>query len=150
MKSNIRKYFEYSLFFIINIGLLLPIYKNLFILAMLVAYYISSDIFKISEDIIFYDDPTFLVLSCCFCLFVFLLKFIIFHLLYICKRTLPNIQNLFDKLKNNRRFLFIILIIAFLFDLLCFLIFKNIFSLFYGLLFNYASFLIFFKPKFKP
>ena len=49
-----------------------------------------------------------------------------------------------NKLRNDKNFLKIILLISFLIDALFTFILKNIFILFFGLLFSYLIFLLFF------
>ena len=83
MTNNIRKYLEYCFFIIINIILLVPVYSKFYLLAAIIAYEISFNIFKISEDIIFNDDPTFFIFFCFYSIVLTILKPILLQIIYI-------------------------------------------------------------------
>lgn len=144
MNINFRKYFEYSFFIILNILLIVPVYIKLYLLAAIFAYDIVLNVFRVSEDIILYDDPSFIIILCCFGLSLTILKTIVLQIIYIFGEKLHYIHAFFDKLRNNKKFLKKILLFSFIVDISFTFISKNIFPLFFGLLFNYLIFLLFF------
>ena len=146
MLKNIRKYLEYFFFILVNIFLLGPVYGLIIKFFSFLAYIIASEIFHVSEDIIIQDDPTFFIFFIAFSLSLFILKPIFFQIIYIFNNKFFNIHKIFDKLRKEKNFLFFVLFIAFSLDLTCFILTKNLFTLLFGLLFNYFTFLISFNP----
>ena len=146
MIKNIRKYLEYFFFILVNICLLIPVYGFILLCFSGFAYFIASEIFHVSEDIIYQDDPTFFLFYIAFILFLFTLKFITFQIIYIFNKKFSYIHSFFDKLRAEKKFLFLVLFTAFFIDFTCFILTKNIFTLLFGLLFNYLSFITFFHP----
>ena len=163
MTNNIRKYLEYGLFIILNIGLIAPIYVLLLLfLIPSLSILIATKILKVPIYLINnFDDPTALLIGIIL-FFVFLsLKPLIFNIIYLSK-IFPNINTRFENLRNNGKYALFTIISAFLLDFISyaicqyiFIFYLNIhinlllFMLIFGLCFNYLSFLLFFPPCYK-
>ncbi len=147
MTKEIRKYFEYLLFFLINIFLWIPLYKQILLNCGYMAEFVSINILKAnSREIAELDDPTGIIILFSIFFTILLIKPFLFHFLYILKNLFPNIHNFFDSIRINRKYMWGILCGTFALDIIGILFFNVGFWGFLGLSFNYILFLLFFIP----
>lgn len=107
MTKNFKKYFEYFLFVLINIGLLAPMLKVYNFLFTVFSVKLSIMFFNMDSSTIanahslkeFYDivdyEPFVFITTTIFCFLIIILKPFIFPILYLCKTQLPHIHIFF-------------------------------------------------------
>ena len=160
MANNIRKYLEYCFFMLVNILLISPMIKVYNFLSGIICLKFLSFFLNINIAIpnniynfknVFYiseSEPIIFIATTCFCFSLLLIKPFIFQIIYITNRF-PYIKNFFNKILLERKYLYNVLIFAFLIDFTCIFLFKDFLAPFLGLALNYISFLLFFKPALK-
>ena len=153
MLNELRKYLEYLFFILLNISLLSPMLKiynflGTLLFIKLINFLFNTSIFILDKNYytevfnIAESEPVSFVFTTIFSITIIFLKPFIFIFIYLCNRKLSYIHNFLYKFLNNKRYRFLILLIAFSLDMLCLIYLKDPLSLFLGLLFNYISFLI--------
>ena len=159
MTNNIRKYLEYSFFIFIN-----------FCFTSLGAYVIFYLFALLATKIIFYThnidistnsnmDSVFIFGWVVISLLYLMIKPICFLILYKLKKQFPYIHSFFDRFRLERKFMWKILGIVLLFDIIPCIIANMCFnngnftiqellqiSAFVSLIYNYLIFLLFFHP----
>ena len=161
--KNIRKYFEYFFFIVVNILLLGPVYILLLLPVPFISTQIAIKICKVPKYLIDnFDDPTAFIIGIILCVLILSFKPLIFTIIYLSKKIFPHIFILFETMRNNIKYMVCSFAFAFLADIITLFIlyfiliiynFEEIISfipfLLFGLLFNYLSFFLFFPPYCK-
>ena len=159
MTKEIRKYFEYCFFILVNIGLsapMLKVYNFLFtVFVIKIAEILFNKNFLITNDNLYkkvFDiaesEPLIWVLTAGFCFTIILLKPFVFQILYLLENFFPYTHILLNKFRS-KKYIFCILCLAFSIDIFCLVYFKDLLSPILGISLNYISFFIFFHPILK-
>ena len=94
-----------------------------------------------------HKELLFIIIVIVIALLFTLFKGIAFLILYLCKKQFPYIHSFFDRLRTDRKFMWIILGIALLLDFIgCKICLGSNFFMMLGLTVNYLIFLLFFHP----
>ena len=149
-KQTLEKiFFIFINFLFSTLGKFIVVGFELFVLFILRLFLEKQNLIITNTDISLTKDTIGVGLTMSY----FLFKGIAFLILYRCKKQFPYIHSFFDKLRTDRKFMWKILGIALLLDIigcLCYLHLDYyiilILFIINGLIFNYLIFLLFFPP----
>ena len=144
MKNKVKV--EKLLFILLNIFFIPEVYVTFFIIiSLIIALILSSNIQKNFLENIFNYFSKGLYICAFFYITFAIIKILIFPIIYIKNNSY--IKKFFNKLLTDSKFMYKILLITFLIDIIHFIKWHNPILIFVGLFINYLIFLIIFPPK---